>query len=318
MAGVAYVSHAEYRLHVQGPTHPERPERVIALAEYLPKTDIWPKLRPLTPEPAPIETLELVHSSSYIDLVDYVCRQGGGLVDGVETGAVAESFAIARRAVGAVTLAIDSVMAGVPGAGRADCAFCAVRPPGHHALRDRAMGFCLFNNVAIGARYAQKRHGVERVLIIDWDLHHGNGTQAMFWTDPTVFYFSVHCYPAYPGTGRKSEIGEGAGEGYTLNAPLPPGAGSHEYSAVFDEVLAPAFARFCPDLVLISAGFDAHANDPLSRMLLRTEDFRTLTDRVTDLAQKSAGGRIVSVLEGGYNPQALARSVEQHLCGLVQ
>lgn len=313
MARVAYVAHPDYELHIQGPAHPERPERVKVLNDYLSTSSIWSKLVHLTPEVSPVETLELVHDRAYIEFVDALCERGGGYVDSSETGTVRESFRIARRAVGAVTGAVDRIIAG-----EIDSAFCAVRPPGHHALRSRGMGFCLFNNVAIAARYAQVRHGVERVFIVDWDYHHGNGTQALFWTDPTVFLFSVHCYPAWPYTGRQDEAGEGAGRDTTLNAPLSPGAGTDQYLAVLDGVLRPAFERFQPDLVLISAGFDAHREDPLSRMRLETQDYGTFTARVRDLADEYAGGRIVSVLEGGYNPSALARSVEQHLLGLLQ
>jgi acetoin utilization deacetylase AcuC-like enzyme len=317
VAQVAYLSHPDYELHVQGAGHPERPARVRALREHLPKTDIWSKLTHLTPGIAPVETLDLVHDRSYIDFVKELCERGGGYVGRDWTGTVQESFVVARRAVGAVTRAVDAVLAG-----EADSAFCAIRPPGHHALRDRGMGFCLFNNVALGARYAQRRHGVERVFIVDWDYHHGNGTQALFWTDPTVFFFSVHCYPAWPYTGRQDEVGAGAGKGATLNAPLPPGAGRDEYLAVFDEVLRPAFERFRPDLVFISAGFDAHAEDPVPRrsrknMKLAAEDFRALTERVRELAEGSARGRLVSVLEGGYHLPSLVRSVEEHLRGLL-
>lgn len=312
MARVAYIAHPDYERHVQGPGHPEHPERVRALNMHLPTTDIWTTLVKKSPDIAPREILELVHSPSYVDLVDQVCRSGGGYIDGVETGAGPDSFSIARRAVGAVTLAVDAVLGG-----EVDSAFCAVRPPGHHALRSAAMGFCLFNNGAIGARYAQERYGVERVFIVDWDFHHGNGTQAIFWTDPTVFYFSVHCYPAWPYMGLPDDVGEGKGAGFTLNAPLPPGAGTHDYLDVFNKKLGPALDDFRPDLVLISAGFDAHRDDPLSRMMLNTEDFRTFTDRVRERAERYSGGRIVSVLEGGYHPRALAQSVEAHLRGLL-
>lgn len=312
MARVLYIAHPDFERHVQALGHVERPERVQAIDRYLPSTDIWPLLEKRMPDVASVELLELLHTPSYIRLVDDVCASGGGLIDGIETGTGPDSFRIARRAVGAVTLGVDAVLSE-----QADAAFCAVRPPGHHALRASAMGFCLFNNVALGALYARRHHGIDRVLIVDWDFHHGNGTQAAFWTDPAVFYFSVHCYPAWPYMGLTEDVGNGAGKGYTLNAPLPPGSGRGDYLEVFDEKLAPAFERFRPQLVLISAGFDAHRDDPLSRMTLTTADFRTLTERVRAFSERNGNARIVSVLEGGYHPQRLAESVEAHLRGLL-
>jgi len=314
MARVAFLFHEDFHLHVQAPRHPERPERTKALIEHLQKTDLWSSLIHISPDVAPRETLELVHSPAYIDLIAEVCARGGGLVDGIETGVAGvtgvgpESFRIASRAVGAVTRAIDAVLGD-----EVDRAFCAVRPPGHHAMRDQAMGFCLFNNVAIGARYALTHHNLGRVAIIDWDFHHGNGTQAIFWSDPAVLYFSVHRYPGWPWSGRREETGSGPGKRFTVNAPLAAGSGPDEYFQAFDEVLAPAIDGFGPDLVLISAGFDAHRDDPLSRMWLSADDYGELTRRVMDLAEEHCRGKIVSVLEGGYNPHALAECVERHL-----
>ncbi|HDS74192.1 MAG TPA: histone deacetylase, partial [Firmicutes bacterium] len=190
-------------------------------------------------------------------------------------------------------------------------------PPGHHALHGSAMGFCLFNNVAIGARYARQKHGIERVLIVDWDFHHGNGTQETFWRDGSVMCFSVHCSPAYPYSGFVDQRGEGPGEGLIVNAPLAPGAGHYEYADAFENTLKPAAERFEPELVLISAGFDAHRSDPLSLMRIDETDFREFTDRVRDIADRFAGGRIVSVLEGGYNVDTLASSAEEHVRRLL-
>jgi len=313
LARVAYISHPDFDLHVQGPHHPERPQRTAAIAEYLPTTDIWHDLIRISPAKAPPEVLLLVHPSPYVEQITSTCARGGGYVDGIETGVVRESFDIALRAVGAVTGAVDAVLTG-----DVDRAFCAVRPPGHHAKIDRAMGFCLFNNIAIGARYAQEKYGVERVLIVDWDFHHGNGTQEAFWRDPSVLFFSVHCYPAFPFSGLSGERGADEGLGYTLNAPLAPGSGRAEYMDIIENLLMLAAGDFQPELVLISAGFDAHRDDPLSLFDLRDDDFRTLTDRVVDIAGRSAAGRIVSVLEGGYDLHALPRSVEQHLRGMLQ
>jgi acetoin utilization deacetylase AcuC-like enzyme len=224
-----------------------------------------------------------------------------------------KSFDAALRAAGAAIYAVDQVMSGAAGN-----AFCAVRPPGHHALRNKAMGFCLFNNVAIAARYVQKKHGLAKVLIVDWDVHHGNGTQAAFYDDPTVLYFGVHQWPFYPGTGAADEKGEGRGLGTTVNVPLPAGSGDREFQRAFEEALEPAARAFRPDFVLISAGFDAHEGDTLGRMKVSTEGYARLTRIVRRIADPSARGRIVSVLEGGYNLDALAASVEAHLRALME
>jgi acetoin utilization deacetylase AcuC-like enzyme len=197
--------------------------------------------------------------------------------------------------------------------GRIKSAFCAVRPPGHHADSRRAMGFCLFNNVAVAARYLQQHHGLDRILIVDWDVHHGNGTQEIFYEDPTVFYFSTHQYPHYPGTGTEDERGRGAGEGFTLNCPLPAGTGDHVYLEIFEKVLVPAAKGFRPDFVLISSGFDAHRDDPLAGMCLTGHGYAGMTRILRQIADLHCGGRIVSCLEGGYNLEALADSAEAHL-----
>jgi len=198
-----------------------------------------------------------------------------------------------------------------------DHVFCAVRPPGHHAEANRAMGFCLLNNVAIAVRYAQKKHGLSRVLIVDWDVHHGNGTQHIFEDDPSVLFFSTHQFPHYPGTGRESERGRGAGEGYTINVPMEAGEGDDEYRAIFRKVLVPAAEEFKPELVIISAGFDAHKDDPLASMGLTEAGYAELTGIVAGIAKTYAQGRILSSLEGGYNLTALAASVDAHVRGLL-
>jgi acetoin utilization deacetylase AcuC-like enzyme len=228
------------------------------------------------------------------------------MLDEGDTFAVWASFEAAARAAGAAVQAVDAVAGG-----EVNAAFCAVRPPGHHAERDRPMGFCLFNSVAVAARYAQQVRGIERVAIVDWDVHHGNGTQHIFEDDPVVFYCSVHQYPVYPGTGSRSERGIGRGEGATLNIPLPAGTGEPEYLRVFTEEIVPALEAFRPGLLLISAGFDAHKDDPLGGMRLEDASF----SRFTELLQPVAP--IVSLLEGGYNLSALARSTERHLLALL-
>jgi acetoin utilization deacetylase AcuC-like enzyme len=309
---VAYYTHADFDLHEQGPHHPERPDRTKILNARLAESDLWQRLDHREPPVAPVEMLYEVHERSYVDSVQYICEQGGGLVDNVDTGTIPESFRIARRAVGSVAAAVDAVISD-----SVDSAFSAVRPPGHHAMPNRAMGFCLFNNVAIAARYARRTYGIDRILIVDWDFHHGNGTQEAFYRDGSVLFFSVHCSPAYPYSGYEYQLGEDAGAGLTINAPLPPGSGRREYSDAMNDVLRPAAKRFNPELVLVSAGFDAHRADPLSQMRLDEEDFGRFTDVVREIADESADGRIVSVLEGGYNVNSLASSAEEHIRRLL-
>jgi acetoin utilization deacetylase AcuC-like enzyme len=218
----------------------------------------------------------------------------------------------AYLAAGGALSAVDAVMKG-----DIDQAFCAVRPPGHHAEADRAMGFCFLNTVAIAARYVQQQYGVQGVLIVDWDVHHGNGTQHAFYDDGSVLFFSTHQFPYYPGTGRATEIGEGPGKGLTINVPLSGGQGDDEYQEVFQKALVPAADAFQPEFVFLSAGFDAHRDDPLASMDLTAQGYAALTDIVASIAKNHSQSRIVACLEGGYHLQALAESVDQHLCALL-
>jgi acetoin utilization deacetylase AcuC-like enzyme len=222
------------------------------------------------------------------------------------------SLDAAYLAAGGALAAVDAIMAH-----QVDHVFCAVRPPGHHAEAARGMGFCFFNNVAIAARYVQKKYGVSRVLIVDWDVHHGNGTQHSFEQDPSVLFFSTHQYPHYPGTGRGTERGKGAGEGCTINVPMEAGEGDEEYHAVFENTLVSAADEFKPEFVIISAGFDAHKDDPLASMGLTDAGYSELTGIVAGIAKRHAKGRILSSLEGGYNLNALAASVEAHVKALL-
>ena len=286
--------------------HPERPERLAHVMQKLNSDGIWGSLRHIAPKPATEDQLLAVHTAEHIKQIRNVCAWGGGQLDEVgDTWGSERSFEAALLAAGGVVAAIDAVVGGDVGA-----AFCAVRPPGHHAEKDQAMGFCLFNNVAVGARHAQRAHGIDRVAILDWDVHHGNGTQHSFEDDPTVLYISLHQYPFYPGTGAHDERGIGPGEGFTLNFPLPAGTGENSYLSIFERDIIPALEQFRPGLLLISAGFDAHKDDPLANMALSEHSFEKMTNMVKGIAP------VVSVLEGGYNLDALALSVERHLHSL--
>ncbi len=299
--------------HDTGSTHPESPRRLDAITRGLNASDLVDRLVRLPAPPADRKWLRTVHTAQHVDRLAHVSpEQGHVYLDG-DTPMSPESYHAALQAVGGTLAAIDAVMDG-----RVANAFCAVRPPGHHAEPDRAMGFCLFNNVAIGARYVQKRYGLARVAVLDWDVHHGNGTQAAFYDDPTVLYISLHQYPWYPGTGSAEEVGAGRGEGLTLNIPMAAGRGDDEYLKAFDLRVGPAVREFAPDFVLISAGFDAHRDDPLAMMAVTEFGFRGMTDAVNDWAAVTARGRVVSCLEGGYNLTALASSVETHVRALTE
>lgn len=267
---------------------------------------VRPSWLPLTPE-----QLALVHSPEYIEKVrDFAARGGGAFAE--DTVVSADSFAVASLASGAVVDAVGRVLVGPD-----KHAFCLIRPPGHHATRDKAMGFCLFNHVALGARTAIESHGLSRVLIIDWDVHHGNGTQDIFWEDDQVGYFSIHRDPFYPDTGAADEIGAGPGRGTVVNVPIAFGTSREEYLDRFRFGVEKMADQMRPELIIISAGFDAHRLDPIGSLGLETEDFGTMTRVVLEIAKVHAAGRIVSVLEGGYHPHALAECVETHVHELM-
>ena len=266
------------------------------------------ELIPLAPRRATEEELSLCHSLNYIRLVEREVMTGFHELSTGDTIISPRSLDAALCAAGSALNAVDAVLGG-----QARNAFCVVRPPGHHATAVRGMGFCLFNNIAIAARYAQRKHGLQRVLIADWDVHHGNGTQDIFYADGTVFFFSTHQHPWYPGTGAAEETGEGAGRGTTLNCPFPAGSGRKEILGAFQEKLLPAAEAFRPELVLISAGFDSRVGDPLGNFLLTDADFADLTRLLREIADKHAGGRLVSMLEGGYSLEGLAAGVRAHV-----
>lgn len=310
-----FISHPIYRQHDTGPGHPESPQRLASIEGHLVKTGLISELIEVKPvdDPDLAVWIDAVHQPGYYETLKRVVPQGRTIYLDPDTPFSPMSLAAAEKAVEGVLTAVDRVMAG-----SVDNAFCAVRPPGHHAESNRAMGFCLLNNVAIAARYLQKKHRLERIFILDWDVHHGNGTQHLFYSDPTVFYFSTHQFPFYPGTGSERERGEGEGEGFTLNCPLQRGAGDVDLLHRLEKVMAPALAAFKPDFILISAGFDAHRDDPLAGLEVTDDGFSEMTRIVRSLAQTHCQGRIVSCLEGGYNLAALARSVGRHLEALSQ
>ncbi|HXG50851.1 MAG TPA: histone deacetylase [candidate division Zixibacteria bacterium] len=301
MSRTAIVVDADYLKHDPGFGHPERPERIEVLLDLGEQLD-RNRFERLPPRAASRDEIELCHGPDYVDLVASTSRANRFALDG-DTITCRDSFGVGLLAVGGFLRLLDAVAAG-------ECrnGFALVRPPGHHALRDRAMGFCLFNTVAIGARYLQRRHGAGRVLIVDWDVHHGNGTQDAFYADPSVLYVSTHQYPFYPGTGGVEETGEGEGEGYTINIPLPAGCGDAEYIQAFREVVVPAANRFQPDWVLVSAGFDPHRRDPLGGMAVTEDGFAAMTQMLVGVASEFAGGRMACLLEGGYDLSALRNS----------
>ncbi|MEM9481459.1 MAG: histone deacetylase [Verrucomicrobiota bacterium] len=303
-----------FKEHDTGPGHPERPERIEAVNEALAEIAAADSTHTIKAREATNEELARCHDERYIELVTRECAAAEFPVD-ISTGDAVisrESERVARLAAGATIEAVDAVF-------EKKCrhAFCATRPPGHHATASRGMGFCLFNNAAVAARHAQDKHGIERVVIIDWDVHHGNGTQDIFYEDGSVFYFSTHQYPFYPGTGAKGETGSGKGEGTTLNAPLPAGTGMKDVGAAFRDAFLKKMKEFKPGLVIISAGFDSRLGDLLGDFRLTDEDFAELTKLLTGLGEESADGRVVSMLEGGYALDGLASATKSHVETLV-
>jgi acetoin utilization deacetylase AcuC-like enzyme len=303
---------AKVKEHDPGPGHPEQPARFSALFSRLESTGLVQEMHRIPARLAEPDELALVHTYPYIDLVAREVAQHRTQLSTGDAAISSQSLEAARLAAGSVLGAVDSVFAR-----EVRNAFCLVRPPGHHASAARGMGFCLFNNVAIAARYAQRVHGAERVLIADWDVHHGNGTQDIFYEDASVLFFSTHQSPWYPGTGARGETGEGAGAGSTINCPLPAGSGHAEILDAFRSQLLPAAEKFRPDLVILSAGFDSRLNDPLGQFRLTDQDFAELTNMMLDVADQHCDGRLLSVLEGGYSLEGLALAGEAHVRALL-
>lgn len=295
-----------FQEHVTG-DHPENGGRILSVIRHLSFVGLDASCRRPSWKPASVERLCYVHTPEYVESVKQFALSGGGYIE-EDTAVSKKSYEIACMAAGAACDAVERVVRGED-----KTAFCLVRPPGHHAMPDHAMGFCLLNNVAVGARVATRELGIERVLIVDIDVHHGNGTQAIFWEDPLVAYFSMHCFPLYPETGAADEIGAGPGVGTILNVPIAKGTPRDELLGTFTHQLKEFAARIKPQLVLVSAGFDAHKDNPVGSLGLETDDYKGITRSLLEIADEYADGKLVSVLEGGYNPHALTDCVTVHL-----
>ncbi len=294
--------------HDTGQGHPERPARLSHAIETLRRQPWFGELVAVEARACERRWLETIHDSDYIERTRRACQVGEDYIDSPDVMVSRSSWDVAVLAAGGALSIADAVVSG-----RVDNGFALCRPPGHHAEHATALGFCLFNSVAVTARYLQQHHGLDKILILDWDVHHGNGTQHSFEADPSVFYMSLHQYPHYPGTGARSENGSGSGRGATLNCPMSAGSGDAEYREAFEEYILPAANDFKPDAVLLSAGFDAHTADPLGSINLSTDFYRWMTGRMLEVADRHCDGRLVSLLEGGYDLNALAACVSAHL-----
>ncbi len=297
--------------HDSGAGHPERPARLAAIRQGLERSGLLSRLVRVEPQPATLAELGAVHDAGYVDALRRFCKQGGGHLD-ADTHVGTKSWGAALAAAGAAIGAAVDVLEG-----RLSRAFCAVRPPGHHARPHQAMGFCLFDNVAVATQAVIADGLAKRVAIIDWDVHHGNGTQEIFWERGDVLYASLHAYPFYPGSGAEDEVGIGAGAGATVNCPLAAGSSDTEWLAAFDARIRPAIDSFGPELIVASAGFDADGRDPLGSLTVSTRGFEAISTRTRALADEHCGGRLVSVLEGGYDLEALAEDAAVHVATLL-
>ena len=312
MNTVAILRDPVYLKHSNGPGHPEGPERLVMIDRMLSEFPLKDNLADIPPRDATFEELAWIHEADYIRRIERT-RESSFTVLDPDTSATSDSYAAALRAAGGTMAAVEAVLNGTH-----PSAFAFVRPPGHHAEAGRAMGFCLFNNIAVAAMYALRRRGLKRVLIVDWDVHHGNGTMHSFYETNEVLYFSIHQYPHYPGTGRIGEIGQGAGQGYTVNVPLYGGQGDAEYLYLFRELLAPLAREYAPQLILVSAGFDTHRNDPLAGMQLSSGAYGRLAAILRNLAEECCPGKLVFTLEGGSDYTALTRGVAAVLSSLIR
>jgi acetoin utilization deacetylase AcuC-like enzyme len=310
MKKTGFLYDERYLLHDTGPGHPESPERLKAIYQGIIDADLLSKLTIIHASRTDLKWIETVHAKNYIERFEAACRSGDSMLDYPDNQMCAETFETALLAVGGILDAAGRVMTG-----KLDNVFCAVRPPGHHAEYDHAMGFCYFNNVAITARYLQIEWGIQRVGIIDFDVHHGNGTQHIFEEDPDVFYYSIHQHPtfAFPGTGRAFETGTGKGTGSTRNYPVLPGNGDKEYLGLIQRDLIPVIEAFSPEVIIVSAGFDAHVDDDMSDIKLSTQGYTRIMERIVALAELYSNGRVISVLEGGYCIRRLPELAANHV-----
>ena len=308
----AIIHHPIYQKHDTGIGHPETPKRYEVVMNALKNEQkLWKSLKEIQPEQVSKGIIQAAHTKEHFNRIENAFAEGVEYLD-ADTVISIQSFDAALYGAGGACRAVDEVMSG-----EAENAFVAVRPPGHHATAENAMGFCLFNNVAVAARYAQNKYEeIERVAIVDWDVHHGNGTQGIFFDDPTVHFFSMHQYPWYPGTGSRGETGFGRGKGYTMNVPVKAGTDSREQKRMFENAIGDIHNNFKPDLIFISAGFDAHRSDPLGQLRLEDADFVSMTKTIKQWAKETCGGRIVSALEGGYNLETLGETVKNHVLEL--
>ncbi len=305
------ITSEKYKEHITGNGFPESPKRLNAIIDHLESTGLIDELDIVEPSRKNKLICKLVHDEEYITRVRQACELGASLVDTADNPISKNSYDTALLAVGGITEAIDRVFTG-----KANNAMALLRPPGHHAEKGMAMGFCLFNNVAIAAKYAQKYYEVEKVAIIDFDVHHGNGTQHIFESDPTVMYISLHQYPFYPGSGSADEIGSGNAKRTTVNYPLNAGVGDDSFIDIFNNSLSDKVLKYNPDLIIVSAGFDAHINDPIGGLSVTTKGFYNVSKTIINLADEVCDGKVISSLEGGYNLKALAESVAMHLRAL--
>jgi acetoin utilization deacetylase AcuC-like enzyme len=306
-----FVYDKSFLKHLTGPGHPECPERLLSTLSYIKDTAWYQDLSQLSAIKCDRSWIEEIHSSDYISRALKCCQSGAPYLDSVDVGVCKDSYDVALLAAGTPMVLADAIIRNEIKNG-----FALQRPPGHHAENDMALGFCLFNNIAILARYLRKQYGLDKIMIIDWDVHHGNGTQHSFEDDGSVLYISSHQYPFYPGTGAYSETGFGQGKDATLNCPMPAGSQDKDYELIFMEKILPKIDSFKPEFVLISAGFDAHREDPLAEISLSTDFFGWMTERIMEKADQYADGRIISILEGGYNLEVLPQCVEAHLTKL--
>ncbi len=314
MSSLALIKDDRYLEHNPGVGHPESPNRLSVIHELIDRE--FSNLPLIAPRLATENELALVHDPRYIQTVAATAGRMHSQLD-ADTGLSARSYEIARLAAGGLLEAVDSLMTQDPGPWTPSSVFALVRPPGHHAEPGHGMGFCLFNNVAIAAEYAKEKYGLKKILIVDWDLHHGNGTQRAFYDDPCVLFVSSHQYPYYPGSGSFEEAGSGKGEGFTVNAPFPTGFGDAEYFSVYERIIKPIALEYAPELILVSAGFDPYIKDPLGAMNVTGTGFAALTAIVRDIAEQTCRGRLLLTLEGGYDPEGLRDGIRAVLLTLL-